>query len=214
MVTGIGVGIEADIGVASCDPGWSAPRNNPGGGMWPRVVPGRADDGSVAQISVPSHTRSMPKQPICGHLPTRVSGLPKATPAAFGHATLRRCPYGLPAAWGDGSRAREGAGLTRWTSSIAEAILVPSMREAIFWNAMSRARWGEPCLGLTSMLTGEKPQSPVCPDAPPGCILRRAGCPSQTSCAVSTRGFCGSITPIKHTCGTPLAYLRLCSPIS
>ena len=78
---------------------------------------------------------------------------------------------------GDGWRARGGgAGLTRWTPSIAEAILVPSMREAIFWNATSRARWGEPCLGLTSMLTGEKPQSPVCPDAPPGCILRRAGC--------------------------------------
>ncbi len=37
---------------------------------------------------------------------------------------------------------------------------------------------------------------------------------AHTSCRFSTREFSGPITPIKQTCGTPLASLPLCSPTS
>jgi bifunctional ADP-heptose synthase (sugar kinase/adenylyltransferase) len=47
--------------------------------------------------------------------------------------------------------------------SLSAARRVPSTRLAIFWNAMSRAKSGEPWLGFSSMLNGEKPQSSVEP---------------------------------------------------
>jgi hypothetical protein len=40
---------------------------------------------------------------------------------------------------------------------------VPSTRDLIFWNAISRATSGDPCFGFSSMLKGEKPQSSVEP---------------------------------------------------
>ena len=49
------------------------------------------------------------------------------------------------------------------TPNLSDAILVPSTRDLIFWNAISRATSGEPCFGFTSMLKGEKPQSSVEP---------------------------------------------------
>lgn len=43
------------------------------------------------------------------------------------------------------------------------AILAPLTRFAIFLNAISLAKSGLPCLGLTSMENGENPQSSVAP---------------------------------------------------
>src|SRR6516165_894633 len=47
--------------------------------------------------------------------------------------------------------------------SFRDAISAPFRRFVIFWKAISRATSGEPCLGLTSMENGEKPQSSVAP---------------------------------------------------
>lgn len=98
--------------------------------------------------------------------------------------------------------------------SCAEAIAVPSTRALIFWNAMSRAISGEPCLGFTSMLNGEKPQSSVAPSRSLGMYLAAVTRSSHTCSGVSTIGLSGLMTPMKQTCGTPFASSRLCSPIN
>ena len=49
------------------------------------------------------------------------------------------------------------------TPSFSAASLVPCTRLLIFCQAVSRAKSGDPWLGFSSMLNGEKPQSSVAP---------------------------------------------------
>ena len=76
------------------------------------------------------------------------------------------------------------------------ASLVPSTRLVIFWKAMSRAKSGEPCLGFSSMLNGEKPQSSVEPSRSFGMKFAARHQRVADLLGVSTRGFCGLITPM------------------
>ena len=76
------------------------------------------------------------------------------------------------------------------------------------------SQMGRAVLGFDVNADGRKTAVAGVPGRSSGMYFEASRMSSQTSCAVSTRGFCGSITPIKHTCGTPLAYLRLCSPVS
>src|ERR1700722_14753838 len=115
--------------------------------------------------------------------------------------------------------AREGPppplrGARYATPSFSDAIAVPLTRDVIFSNAMSRATSGEPCFGLTSIRNGEKPQSSVDLRRSFGMCFEASIKASRTSSGDSTRGFCGLITPMKHTCATPLASARLCCPHS
>ena len=73
---------------------------------------------------------------------------------------------------------------------------------------------GRAVLGFDVNADGRKTAVAGVPGRSSGMYFEASRMSSQTSCAVYTRRFCGLITPIKHTCGTPLAYLRLCSPIS
>lgn len=59
--------------------------------------------------------------------------------------------------------ASPGMRITAYKPSWSEASCTPSTRAVIFWNAVSLARSGEPCLGFSSVLNGEKPQSSVAP---------------------------------------------------
>jgi hypothetical protein len=47
---------------------------------------------------------------------------------------------------------------------------------AIFCIAMSRAKSGEPCLGFSSRLNGEKPQSSVAPRRSTGMCFAALSC--------------------------------------
>ncbi len=97
-------------------------------------------------------------------------------------------------------------------TSASRAIRAPSRRAAIFCIAISRAKSGEPCLGLTSRLNGENPQSSVAPRRSTGMYFAANNSSSRTCSAVSTSGLSGLITPMKHTCATPLASSREYSP--
>ena len=78
---------------------------------------------------------------------------PVSRTAPRSRATAGRAPGARPTPWMF-SRAAPSS----WRASAA-----PSRRAAIFCIAMSRAKSGEPCLGLTSRENGEKPQSSVAP---------------------------------------------------
>jgi Transcriptional regulator len=99
----------------------------------------------------------------------------------------------LPAAPGPAPAARY-AGQPR--PSFSAASFVPSTRLVIFCHAVSRAKSGEPWLGFSSMLNGEKPQSSVAPSCSFGMKLAARTRASLTSSALSTRGFSGLITPM------------------
>ena len=79
--------------------------------------------------------------------------------------------------------------------SFSAASRVPSTRFLIFCQAVSRAKSGEPWLGFSSMLNGEKPQSSVEPSCSFGMKLAARTRASLTSSGLSTRGFSGLITP-------------------
>ncbi len=60
----------------------------------------------------------------------------------------------------------------------------PLIRSVIFAKATSRAKSGEPFLGFTSMLKGEKPQSSVAPKRALGMYFDAVTRASHTSSAV------------------------------
>ena len=72
-------------------------------------------------------------------------------------------PRALPPATNAWRHRPRGPRRNQPTPSFSAASLVPSTRFLIFWKATSRAKSGEPWLGFSSMLNGEKPQSSVAP---------------------------------------------------
>ena len=74
---------------------------------------------------------------------------------------------------------------------------------------MSRAKSGDPCLGLRSTLNGLKPQSSVAPSWSVGMCFAAATRSAATCSGVSTVGLSGSMTPMKATCFTPFASVRM-----
>ena len=84
----------------------------------------------------------------------------------------------------------------------------------IFCNATSRAKSGEPWLGFSSRLNGEKPQSSVAPSRSFGMCLAAGHELVADLLGGLDRGFSGLITPMKQTCATPSASSRLYWPQS